>query len=114
MPPKPQTPPATPRPSTSQPRRRNPNNTLDRASESPVTSLPSNTPKTSPKKALDDLDTVLAGMKRNRKGVWTLKGNIRKPKGSQSYEATIENKKGRTQTVQWFWDGKKWAWRKKS
>ena len=64
--------------------------------------------------APDDFGVFLPGLNRQRKGVWTLK-SMRKPnKGTQEYEATIENKKGRTQTFQWFWDGQKWGWRKKS
>ena len=110
--------------STSSGRRRGSSvNTLDRASEGvgagpsrPGTSLPVNRPKTSPKKAFDELDTMIADMKTQHKGIWTVTARHKPNKGTQEYEVTLRNKTGREQRLQWAYDAKsrKWGWRKKS
>jgi hypothetical protein len=89
------------------------NDTLDRASQAPGAQGQPNVPKVGPKQALDNLDSLLTGLKQRRQGVWTLKGKIRKPKGAQWYEATLVNRRKQILQYEHIWDGKQWVWRKK-
>jgi hypothetical protein len=69
-------------------------------------------PRSSPKQALDDLDTYLTGLRQSKRGIWTREGNLTKPKGKAWYQATIVNKKGVRRQLVRVWNGQAFEWKR--
>jgi hypothetical protein len=97
---------------TTAPRRRQPDTTLDRLSDPPSERRQPANPKAGLKKASDDLGTYLTGLnKRRMKNPWTQQGGLSRRKGG-GYYLTIQDRAGRTQRLEYVFDGKKWVWKK--